>query len=540
MTKSDNTGADGHGGDKGHMSFSHLRNNTDPKWWRDPGLRTNVFHCLGLYLCVFYLGYDASLINGLQQITKWQDYFDHPSSSRLGLIAASLFLPAIITSFISSAVNDHWGRKPALAIGSILLIAGGFVNAFANSTGMFIAGRVLIGCGGPFGKITAVALLQEIAHPRLRPILSSSYYCNYYLGSIFSAWITYGTLGWDSDWSWRFPCLLQVVAPTLVLGHLFIIPESPRWLVHHGKEDKALAILTKYHANGEVEDELIRYEYEEICYAIQQEEENKRTRFTDFFATPGNRRRLLVLLTMATGSAWVGNGIITYYLSPALKLVGITSNRQISGINGGIAIWNFFLSYGGSLNAERAGRRKLWLTSTIGMLISYVILTGLSGGFATSHNHAVGIATVPMLFIYYGFYDIGWTPLPFSYGAEILPYHMRLKGLSIQLSVQSVAQAFNQWVNPVALASIAWKYYIVYIATIAMYLVLVILFFPETRYLTVEEVSVIFDKGRLATAADATAEFQASHVTKEASLERAVTEDGKPASAHAENVTTIV
>jgi len=47
-----------------------------------------------------------------------------------------------------------------------------------------------------------------------------------------------------------------------------------------------------------------------------------------------------------------------------------------------------------------------------------------------------------MLFIYYGFYDIGWTPLPFSYGAEILPYHMRLKGLSIMLSVQSVAQAF--------------------------------------------------------------------------------------------------
>lgn len=102
-----------------------------------------------------------------------------------------------------------------------------------------------------------------------------------------------------------------------------------QWLIHHGKEDKALAILAKYHANGQVEDELIRYEYEEICYAIRHEEENKRTSFMDFFATPGNRRRLLVLLTMATGSAWVGNGIITYYLSPALKLVGITSNHQI-------------------------------------------------------------------------------------------------------------------------------------------------------------------------------------------------------------------
>ncbi|KAJ5611480.1 hypothetical protein N7528_008585 [Penicillium herquei] len=81
----------------------------------------------------------------------------------------------------------------------------------------------------------------------------------------------------------------------------------------------------------------------------------------------------------------------------------------------------------------------------------------IQGGFSVTQNKATGITIVPMLFIYYGFYDFGWTPLPFSYGAEILPYHMRLKGLGIMLSVQSIAQAFNQWVNPVAMAAIAWK-----------------------------------------------------------------------------------
>ena len=76
------------------------------------------------------------------------------------------------------------------------------------------------------------------------------------------------------------------------------------------------------------------------------------------------------------------------------------------------------------------------------MLFSYIVITGLSGSFAQTKSHGVGLAVVPFLFIYYGFYDIGWTPLPFSYGAEILPYHLRLKGLSILLSVQNVAQAF--------------------------------------------------------------------------------------------------
>lgn len=107
------------------------------------------------------------------------------------------------------------------------------------------------------------------------------------------------------------------MAPLVVLISLFIMPESPRvnllsfdlnaslpsqWLVHHGHKEKAIAILAKYHANGDEDDELVSYEYNEICTAIQLEEENSKTSFLDFLKTPGNRRRLLVLITMATGT----------------------------------------------------------------------------------------------------------------------------------------------------------------------------------------------------------------------------------------------
>lgn len=91
------------------------------------------------------------------------------------------------------------------------------------------------------------------------------------------------------------------------------------------------------------------------------------------------------------------------------------------------------------------------------MLATYIVMTGLSGSFAKTPTHSVGIAVIPMMYIYKSFYCMSWSPLPFAYGAEILPYHMRLKGLSIELSVQSVALTFNQWVNPVALQAIQWK-----------------------------------------------------------------------------------
>ena len=121
-------------------------------------------------------GYDASLLNGLQAMGQWNDYFDSPSGNVLGLISSSLFLPAIITPYITQWISDRYGRKVSLAIGSVILITGAFVNAFAKSLGTFIAGRVLIGAAGPFGKTTAVALLHEIAHPRLRPIVATSFY----------------------------------------------------------------------------------------------------------------------------------------------------------------------------------------------------------------------------------------------------------------------------------------------------------------------------------------------------------------------------
>ncbi|KAF4547901.1 Sugar (and other) transporter-like protein 28 [Elsinoe fawcettii] len=499
-------------GDIATKSWSEYKNNTNPSWWRDPGLRWNVWQCAGLYFCVFYLGYDASLLNGLQALPQWKRYFNNPNSSYLGLISASLFLPAIITPYFSQYISDRWGRKASLAVGSVLLIIGAFVNAFAVNAGMFIGGRVLVGAAGPFGKITAIALLQEIAHPRLRPILATCYYSNYYFGSIAAAWFCFGSLRWGpTDWSWRAPCLFQIVAPIVILLHLIILPESPRWLVHHDRSEEALQILAKWHANGDLDDPLVKYELQEIQNAIQLEEENKKTKFSDFFKTPGNRRRLLVLITMATGTNWVGNGIITYYLPPVLNLVGITDATQVSAINGGLSVWNLVAAYTASLFAEKAGRRPLWLTSTGGMLISYIVITGLSGSFAKSRDQGVGIGTIPMLFIFYGFYCIGWTPLPFSYGAEILPYHMRLKGLSIMLSVQSVAQAFNQWVNPVALAEIQWKYYIVYVVLLCIYLVIAFFFFPETRRMTIEEVSVIFDTGRLGNMNAVARELQMDH-----------------------------
>ncbi len=129
------------------------------------------------------------------------------------------------------------------------------------------------------------------------------------------------------------------------------------------------------------------------------------------------------------------------------------------------------------------------------MLCSYVLITALSATFANTKDAATGIAVIPFLFIFFGFYDIAWTIQCYSYTTEILPYDLRTKGLAIFVCVQNLALAFNTYVNPIALAAITWKYYLVYIATLSMVLVIIFFFFPEIKGLTIEEISLVFDQG---------------------------------------------
>jgi hypothetical protein len=74
------------------VNFAELPNNTKSSWWRDPGMRTGMIHIFILYSAVYSLGYDGSLLNGLQGLPAWQENFDHPAGVQLGLIAATYYL----------------------------------------------------------------------------------------------------------------------------------------------------------------------------------------------------------------------------------------------------------------------------------------------------------------------------------------------------------------------------------------------------------------------------------------------------------------
>ncbi|CAG7560652.1 unnamed protein product [Fusarium equiseti] len=481
------------------VKWHELPNNTNPTWYKDAGLRRNV--ALGLGLClVIATNIKQVFYPAFKQCPHGRgSYFKQPTGALLGIYTSSFFLPSIVTSFVGDYINTKFGRRWCIIIANIILVLGALINTFTISIGMWCAGRAVMGVGVGIVKVAAPVLIQEISHPRLRPILGSCYQTFAYFGIFFAALMTFVGLYVPGDWGWRFPSLLQVLGPIAVLITINKAHKVIQWLIKNNRKQEAQKILAALHANGDENDALVKFEMEQISAAIQKEEIQKEASLLDFLRTPGNRRRLAALVAMACSLNWMGNGIITYYLAPILRSVGINSPVQITLINAGLALWNVILAAAAAVNCDKAGRRPLFLISTAGMLCTYAVVMGLSAGFANTKDRPLGIAVIPFLFIYFGFYDMAYTPLPISYTVEIMPFSIRSKGMALFTSTATFGNAFNQFVNPIALKNIAWKYYAVYIAILIFYFFFIFFMFPETKRLSAEDASKVFDfdrKGR--------------------------------------------
>ncbi|EJT52572.1 hypothetical protein A1Q1_03374 [Trichosporon asahii var. asahii CBS 2479] len=460
----------------------------------NPGLRKMMTAVVMLYFNAWTWGYDGTLLNAFQAMPVWQQYFNHPTGGALGIIAAIFYLPAIGTPFIGSFLGDRIGRRATLFGACLFSIAGALLTTFATGRGMLIAGRGVMGAALGVQSTIGPPFMQEICHPRLRARAAAMWFITYQAGTCISAWICFGTLSWQSQWSWRLPSLFQITGTALICIYTLLgqMPESPRFLVSKGKEAAALKTLADLHANGEQDDPLVQYELQEIKLGIEMDKHYSSS-YLDLVRTPGNRKRIFVLLFIAVSGQFAGNALVSYYLTPILELVGISNPRQISGINGGLAIFSTLNSALAAQFVERWGRRPLWLSCMSGVLVCFVIITGLSGGFDATKNPATGIALVPFLYLYFMFYNAGWITNGALYTVEILPYSIRAKALSLYVCVQTLAIAFNSYVNPIGLERIGWKYYLVFVVCDAVWLIIAYFFLQETKGYTLEEVTRLFD-----------------------------------------------
>ncbi|EGV65449.1 general substrate transporter [Yamadazyma tenuis ATCC 10573] len=438
-------------------------------------------------------GYDGSLMNGLQSIDPWKAYFNQPHGTMLGFVNAAQNCGCFIMLPLCGWLTDYIGRKFTIAIGLLGVIVATIIQAAAHNLGATIAARFIVGAFGMLAVQPAPLLIAELSYPSYRGKMTSLYWTFYYLGAILASWTCFGTQGRNDNYSWRIPTILQAGFPVLQLVFIWFVPESPRWLISKGKNDKARAILVEHHAGGDEDSELVNVEMSEIVATLEMEGAAKSTKWSDLVSTPGNRRRTYIAVSLGVFAQWNGIAVVSYYLTLVLNTIGITSSTMQTLINGLLQIFNLIAASSAALLVDLLGRRTLFLWSGIGMLVSYIIWTACSAIFAEKGTPGAGKAVVAFIFIFYFHYDIAYTPLLMGYPTEIFPYYLRSKGVAAELMGVYGALIIASFCNSIALDNIGWKYYIVFCVLLVIICLNTYYFYPETKGYSLEEVAQIFD-----------------------------------------------
>ena len=196
--------------------------------------------------------------------------------------------------------------------------------------------------------------------------------------------------------------------PTYQLLTIWFCPESPRWLISKGQEEKARQILIKYHGAG-VETPLVKAEIDEIKAGIEADSSELRLTMKDvkdLLSHRGNQRRLIVATITAVGSQACGSGLISAYLPQVLRQIGRTSMKDQTMIAGIVNIWSWIIGVAIAICINRLNKRMLFLVGTAGMVAAFIVWTAMAARYDQTGQSGYGLGVIAMIFVYNFFYGV--------------------------------------------------------------------------------------------------------------------------------------
>ncbi|KAM0313571.1 hypothetical protein ACHAO8_005375 [Botrytis cinerea] len=252
-------------------------------------------------------GYDGSMMNGLNILPSYTDYF-HLNTATLSLNTAALWIGGAIAGLTYGQVTDIIGRRYALfwaAVGTLLSV---ILQTAAQNTAMFVIARILVGYGTSASTLTGPTYVAETLPYNWRAWGLGVLNDCYYVGGLIAAGVTYQTATYNSTWAWRVPSLVQGIFSILCIAILPFVPESPRWLAYVGRTEEALIVIAQTHANGDTSNPIVLAQYKEIIDTIEYERNVGETlSLKQMVKTPVARKRVSLAISAAvisTISGW--------------------------------------------------------------------------------------------------------------------------------------------------------------------------------------------------------------------------------------------
>ncbi|KAF2263873.1 glucose transporter-like protein [Lojkania enalia] len=389
--------------------------------------------CIGLFVAFggILFGYDTGTISGIIAMPYWLREFSTTDDNELtasqdSLIVSILSAGTFFGALFAAPFGDLLGRRYGLMAASGLVFnLGVILQTASTSQPLFIAGRFFAGLG--VGLVSAlIPMYQSETSPKwIRGTIVGAYQLAITIGLFLAAIVNNSTKDRDDSGSYRIPVAVQFAWSLILVVGLFLLPETPRYLIKMDRYDDAAKSLGKLRRLP-VDDPAVIEELNEIQANHLYEMSIGKATYIDCFKGTLGKRVITGCLLQALQQL-TGVNFIFYYGTQYFKRAGFQNPFIIQVITNSV---NVASTFPGLWMVEVMGRRNLLLMGAVGMSVCQYIVA-ITGTVAGTTDLPAQRAAIAFVCIYIFFFASSWGPVAWVVTGELFPLKARAKSLSM-------------------------------------------------------------------------------------------------------------
>jgi sugar porter (SP) family MFS transporter len=433
-------------------------------------------------------GFDMAVISGA--IGYLREQFSL-SPAMEGWSVSSALAACAVGAVASGILSDKFGRKYVLLFSGLLFIVCAIGCGMANSVSMLVIFRIIGGLGVGLASMVSPLYISEVSPSQVRGGMVTLYQFAITVGILLAyfsnAWVqNYASNHLNTEggnfWAyamiqepWRGMFLMQIIPASLFTFLMFLVPESPRWLVKMNRAGTAINIFSKITNPTKAQEEVV---------AIQKTISPKGMSFEKLFTTPKLRKALFVGMCLSLFSELSGITIVIYYGADIFTKAGFTLSNALGGsvVIGAI---NVLFTVVAIWKIDSLGRRPLLFIGTAGAFLSLLIT-----GFLFITGHTEGGTLIFFLSLFVACFAFSMGPIKWVVMSEIFPTKIRGQAMAVAtLTVWVTVMVLNQVFPIIRESSIgAGGSFFLFAAFLFPQFFFIWKIMPETKGKTLEEI----------------------------------------------------
>ncbi len=381
-------------------------------------------------------GYDWVVIGGAKPF--YEKFFQLTGAGQQGWAMSCAPIGCLVGAVISGRVSDRYGRKRLLMLTALLFAVSSIGTALTNTFAAFVMWRITGGLAIGMASNLSPIYIAEVAPADLRGKLVSLNQLTIVIGILLAQltnWLIAEPvaadatarqilMSWDGQMGWRWMFGATAVPAMLFFALMFLVPESPRWLVKKGAHEQARCVLARIggpERSGEAVAEIeatLKEDVEKVSYR---------------FLFQGRMLKVVLLgVVLAVLQQWCGINVIFNYAEDVFSAAGyhvsdLLFNIVITGV---VSLVFTFVAIG---TVDKRGRRPLMLFGCASLAIIYTLL----GLFYRMHSHGIHMLLLVVAAI--GCYSMSLGPVVWVVISEIFPNRIRGTASSVAVAALWIA-----------------------------------------------------------------------------------------------------